>query len=389
MGETGMESGGPRAEGRRPVAVVSATIPYSVVSFYLGLCRELGSRGYDVHVVTSPGSKVPEIEQVVDSVHVLPMRRGMAPAADLVALVRWLLLMRSLRPRVVLAGTPKAALLAMLSARAWRAPRRTYHVLGLRGETARGWRARLLAGMEWLTAWCSTTVLAVSPSLADELTRRRLTAGRAVQVLGSGSTHGVDAEHFTPRPPDPEVARRLGIDLDEPVIAFVGRLTRDKGVETLIGMLDEVRRAEGGAQLVVVGAQDEDDSDGFVAQLSALRGVVLVDDQDDVRPFMALADVLVLPTLREGMPNVVLEAAAMGIPSVTTTATGAVDSVVDGRTGYAVAVGDGDAMAERVLGLLRRPEERARLGEAARQRAVVEFLPARVHQRIADVITGR
>lgn len=372
---------------RRPVAVVSATIPYSVHVFYTGLCRELTSRGYDVHVVTGPGARSQELAEAVGVVHTLPMARGITPHADLLSLLRWVFLLKSLRPDLVIAGTPKASLLAMLSARLWRVPRRTYHLLGLRGETASGRTYHLLAAMERLTAFCSTTILAVSPSLAAEYLRQGLAGRRPVRVLGAGSSHGVDADRFAPRPPDAALADRLGLDLTRPVLVFVGRLTTDKGVETLIEMFRRVREEEPGAQLLAIGSQDESDSTSILHQLSALPGVILVGDQADVRPFMALGDILVLPTLREGMPNVVLEAGSMEIPAVTTTATGAVDSVLDGQTGILVSVGDSDEMARRVLQLLRLPEERSRLGAQARQRAIVEFSPEWVHQQIADVIT--
>lgn len=376
------------ATGRGPVAVVSATVPYSVQAFYTGLCDELAERGYDVHVVTAPGARWEELSESVDALHILPMQRGISPHSDLLALMRWVRLLAGLRPELVIAGTPKASLLAMVAARILRVPRRTYHLLGLRGETASGCTARILAAVERLTSSCATTVLAVSPSLAAEYSRLGLAGTTPVRVLGSGSTHGVNADHFAPRPRDGALATRVGLDLARPVLVFVGRLTRDKGVDTLIEALRRVRQEEPETQLLIIGSQDEADSERYVQQLHGLPGVVLVDDQADVRPFMALGDVLLLPTWREGMPNVVLEAGAMEVPAITTTATGAVDSVVDGQTGYVVGVGDSDAMARRALQLIRSPEERSRLGPQARQRAIVEFSPVQVHQQIADAITG-
>lgn len=135
-----------------------------------------------------------------------------------------------------------------------------------------------------------------------------------------------------------------------------------------------------------MGAQDEPDSVRYVRSLqSSGLSVRLAGHQPDVRPYLALADLIVLPTKREGLGMVVLEAAAMGIPAITTNVTGAIDSVVDGATGYLVDYGDHVALARAIGGLLDDERERAAMGARARQRVLRDFAPEAVSRRLVDV----
>lgn len=374
-----------------PRAVVSSTIAITASSFYTEFLEELSAQGYEVHVVTSPGPRFEALNEVAAHVHALPMHRGVSPLHDLIGLVRWVVLLCRLRPRLVLGGTPKAGLLSMLAGRLTGVPHRTYLLQGLRLEGATGRQRQLLGWMERIASWCSQRVVAVSPSLASEFTRLGLNSGRPVVIPHCGSSHGVDTEHFSPRPRDLALLGELNLVPEVPVAVFIGRLTADKGPETLIHALTMLADQGVQLQLLVIGAQDEPDSQQYVAALEHLGASIRVrvlDQTADVRPYLALADLLVLPTKREGMPNVVLEASAMALPVVTTTATGAVDSVIDGVTGLLVEATDSAAMAQALLALVTDAELRDRLGRAARERVVRDYQPIDVARSIVEHATG-
>lgn len=374
-----------------PRAVVSSTIPVTAAIFYRETLQELRDRGYEVHVVTSPGAQTASLADVSHTVHSLPMHRGISPLKDLVGLVRWVVLLLRLRPEIVLGGTPKAGLLSMLAARITMVPQRTYLLQGLRLEGSTGTQRRILALFERTASHCSHRVVAVSSSLAREYERLGLNAGRSVVVPHHGSSHGVDTEHFVPRPRDPALAASLDLATDVPVVAFIGRLTADKGPDTLIRALTSVAERGCSLQLLVLGAQDEPDSRTYLRHLEQLGDRVRVrvlDHIDDVRPYLALSDLLVLPTKREGMPNVVLEAAAMARPAVTTTATGAIDSVIDGVTGLLVGPDDGDSMGRAIELLAGDASLRDRMGRASRDRVVRDFQPGDVARAIVDRVVG-
>ena len=373
-----------------PSVVVTTTVPTSLATFYPVTIAEFRRLGYQVHLVSAPGGEWESLRPLADQVHVLPMARDISPVADVRALWRWWRLLRWLQPEVVVAGTPKASLLSMLAAALTRVPCRVYHLLGLRLEGVQGKARLLLAALEWVTSRAAGKVVAVSPSLAEVYTSARLNAGRDVVVIGAGSTHGVDADRFRPTDPDLRLRTEIGIDADAPVVAFIGRLTGDKGPEMLLAAAEHLRATGCPVQYLVVGAQDEADSQKHVRAFEESGlSMHVTGFRSDVRPYLALADVLVLPSKREGMPNVVLEAASMGVPAVTTLVTGARDSVVDGETGFLVEYGDHVALADRIRTLVSDAGLRRSMGQQARHRVMEWFEPQVVARDFVSVVTQR
>ncbi|WP_082590383.1 glycosyltransferase family 4 protein [Phycicoccus sp. Soil748] len=367
--------------------LLATTIPRTAHLFYRELFHEFKSRGFEVHLATSDGPEISSLRDVVDTVHIVPMSRPVSLFKDISSFVRWITLLRRVRPNYVFCGTPKAGLLGMLSSRVVRVERRVYFLQGLRLEGVQGWSGRVLSAMERLASWSSQTVVAVSDSLAGEYESRRLSASRPVVVPHHGSSHGVNTVHFAPTPPDRGLLRSLGMSPEYPTIVFLGRLTADKGPSVLAEALDRMHSQGVYAQLLILGAQDERDSAFHSQRLVADRPWVrVVDHVSDVRPYLAASQLCVLPTRREGFPNVVLEASAMGLPCVTTEATGAIDSVIHGRTGLIVPVDDADSLSTAMRTLINDPALRASMGEAARRRAVADFQPTDVARAIADIV---
>ncbi|WP_322613553.1 glycosyltransferase [Dermacoccus abyssi] len=363
---------------RRPRAVVTSTVPVTLNSFHRELIRQV-SLTHDVHVISSPGHDLDELARDLDvTPHPLPMTREISPKLDLAALRRWVTLLKSIGPDVIVTATPKASLLGQLAARATGVPKRLYYCGGLRLEGETGRRRQLLAAIERLTGSAATAVVVNSPSLA--IRSRELNLYRSSKLFATvpASSHGVDSEHFAPRPPDVSLRAELGLEPDVPVLGFVGRLTHDKGIDTLIAGVEELATRGVDAQLLVVGPQDEPDSQKYVSGLRALNShVVLAGRQRDVRPYFSLMDIHVLPSHREGFPNVVLEAAAMAVPTVTTRATGCVDSVQDRVTGRLHDVSDPVGFADAVQDMLK-VEKRDSYAKAARAWASDAFEPAAV-----------
>lgn len=375
---------GPMHRHSKPVAVVTSTIPTTIYTFDREIIRQVQKQGYDVCVVSSPG---PELDRVRDEmgvrVRALPMTREISPLADLMALVAWLRVCRAERPSLIVSATPKASLLGLLAGKTTRVERRLYCMVGLRLEGEHGRRRRLLTLMEKVTSWASTEVVANSPSLAARYAELRLAPLRKRRQTRPASDHGVDSDYFFPRPPDLNLAGELGLDCSIPVVGLVGRLTHDKGVDTLIRAMGLLRADRVACQLLVVGAQNEPDSAAFLDALKSMGDrVVTVGEVDDVRPYYALMDVHVLPSLREGFPNVVLEASAMGLPTVATDATGAIDSVKHGETGLTVRTQDPRGLADAITTLVLNRDRASRYGATARNWVVTDFQPEAVVQTL-------
>jgi glycosyltransferase involved in cell wall biosynthesis len=344
-----------------------------------GQLRYLREAGFHPGVVSGPGRFVEQIE-VEESVDVftVPMERDVAPVKDLGSFFRIWRLLRRLRPAICNAGTPKAGLLVTLAARLAGVPVRIYTMRGLRLETASGLKRRILYVAERIACACADRVVCVSPSLRDRAVSLKLVRENKAIVLASGSSNGIDVGRFAATPARldraADIRRELNID-GGPVIGYIGRFTRDKGIPELVTAFDVVRQRFGSASLLLIGSAERGDTLNarIRARIDAGGGIVAIPFQPHIAPYYLAMDLFVLPTHREGFPNTVLEAQAAGRPVVTTTATGAVDSIVDGETGVLVPVGDSQALADAISQILANSELARRLGGAGRERVEREF----------------
>ncbi len=374
---------------RRPRIVHAVTSSLSL-TLMRGQLQHLQRSGFEAIALCSPGPEVEELRRDGVEVITIPMRRELAPLRDLWALLRLVRILRRLRPEIVNAGTPKAGLLAGLAARLAGVPHRILTLRGLRSDTASGWKRGLMLRAEKMSCRAADMVLCVSPSLRDAAVRLGLAPAHKMLVLGSGSSNGVDASRFEPAPARVsaagELRRRLQVPDAVPVIGFVGRITRDKGIAELLQAFRRLREHWPDLVLLLVG--EEEPGDPLPAEvagaLHSSSGVVLTGWVEDTSLYYLVMDVLVLPTHREGFPNTVLEAQAAAKPVVTTRTTGAVDSIVDDVTGLLVPVGNPEALVEAVHKLLRDPALARRMGEAGRERVLREFRRQPLWDALAD-----
>jgi glycosyltransferase involved in cell wall biosynthesis len=282
---------------------------------------------------------------------------------DVRALGRLVSLLFHERPDIVVGSTPKAAMLSLVAARVARVPNRIFLVRGARWDRMSGNKGRLLKFMDQVPAASATHIVSVSASLAALLRDSGITS-KPVIVLGRGGSKGVDLERFRP------AARAVN---RPPSITFVGRLAQDKGIDDVLRVFDICRSVVPDLQLNVAGSVDPAQPilDSTRAALKQ-SGVNWLGHVRRVPELMQRTDVLVFPSVREGLPNVVLEAAASGVPTVGYQATGVVDAVEDGVTGRLVPVGDVEALGTATLELLQSPDLR-RMGSQARTFAETWF----------------
>lgn len=358
------------------------TVP-ATLSLMRGQLGHLVAAGFDVHFVCSPDeSGTPVRADHGVTRHEVLLRRTLSPAADLASVVRLSALFRKLRPDIVQAGTPKAGLLGMIAAKLCGIPVRIYHMRGLDGRA--GTRGRAMAAEAAARTACTlaTQVLCVSESMRKTVIDAGFCEPGKVHVHLRGSSNGVDAaDRFNPAQYSArrsDVRRSLGIPEDSPVIGFVGRLVRDKGIETLARSWTSLRAEFPNARLLLVGPFEDAD---------ALPRLVREQLENDPRvritqtawgeacPIYSAMDVVGFPSQREGFPNVPLEAAAMGLPVVAARIPGSVDAVVHGVTGILVEPRDSEALAQSLARLLRDPELARSFGAAARQRVLRDFRP--------------
>ena len=308
------------------------------------------------------------------------MPRRITPLRDLIAVIQlWRLLLR-LRPQIVHAHTPKGGLLGMMAAWAAGVPVRVYNVLGMPLATATGKRRFLLRWSERVSCLLAHRVLCISRSLREAVMAEGLCPDGKIEVLREGSSFGVDAgTRFNPAA-IPESSRevtrtRLGIPSDAPVIGFIGRVVRDKGIVELMDAWKDLRDEFPELHLLIAGPLEAQDSVPIAVVDSMRRDprIHLVGRVSETPSLYAVMSVLVLPTYREGFGHVNLEAAAMELPVVATQTVGCVDAVQDGRTGILVHPVMRQRLAQAIGAYLRDPQLRREHGEAGRRRVLRDF----------------
>lgn len=368
----------------KPKLIHVVTTPLSLPTFLTGQVRFMEECGFEVQIAASPGEALTNFgDQQRVATHAVPMTRAVSPISDARAVARLCRLFVRERPKIVHAHTPKGGLLGMIAAYLARVPLRIYHVRGLPLATAAGAKRRLLQTTEQLSCRLACRVLCVSGSLRDDVLREGLCEPEKIAVLGSGSGNGVDAQtRFTPRTPRlagerDRWRRELGIPDDAVVLGFVGRLVRDKGVDDLIEAWSTLRGEFPKLHLVVVGLPDPRDAVSASTQSRLDRDprVHCTGPVDDMPSCYSAMDFCVLPTYREGLPNVVLEAAAMALPVVATRVTGCVDAVVDGVTGALTQVKEPRELVSAIRRYAGDESLRLQHGASARRRVLERFCP--------------
>ena len=363
-----------------PRLVYVTTAPTALRVLCEGQLGFLRDQGYEIIAVSNPDDDLDFVSQR-DRIQVvgIPMQREIRPGADLVSLFRLWRLMRQLRPDIVTTATSKASLLGLLAARMAGVPARVYQLWGLRLQTSKGLKRKLLACAEWLTTACAQRVFSVSHSLRAAYLEAGFANGDKVIVLEHGSSNGVDAQRFAPTAAVRESADRLRaawhVPAGAPIIGFVGRFVRDKGITELVDAFEKLLSARSDAWLLMVGDYEAGDPvpDSYVERIASHPRIIRPGFIRDLAPYYAAMSVLVSPTYREGFPNVVLEASAAGLPVVAFRVTGAVDAVVEGVTGTLVDVRSADSLAEALLKYLNDPDLCRRHGEAGRERVLRDF----------------
>jgi glycosyltransferase involved in cell wall biosynthesis len=369
-----------KTKSNRPRLVIAVNSSIAL-GFLQGQPEYFQNSGFDVTVLR-PEKRSGEWEVPrPDGVRVLevPMEREISPVRDIRSICHLWGILRTLRPTVTNVGTPKAGLLGGFAAWLNRVPCRFYTLHGLRFETTTGLRRKLLILAERLACRFAHRVVCVSHSVREKAIASGLVDRERALIFGAGSCNGVDVARFAPTQQRiwraAELRRQFGIPADAPVALFVGRLTCDKGIAELIEAFLQLENRIPNLRLLLVGSFEDGDPlpEDIRKRLETHDRVILAGPVNDTAPYYAMADVLVLPSHREGLPTVVLEAHAAGKPVIGAAATGIVDLLVDGETGLLFPVGDVSSLANAIARLIEDKALARKLADAGRDQVKRKF----------------
>ncbi len=299
---------------------------------------------FDVVAVSSRGKELDEVEarEGVRTV-ALDMSREITPLKDFISLIKMCILLWNEKPDIVHTHTPKAGLIGMLAAWVTRVPHRLHTVAGLPLMESRGIKRNILMLVEKLTYTCATHVYPNSFGLEAFIINKHLCDTNKLKVLGNGSSNGIDTDYFkyTDEIENQKalLQQKLGIQEGDFIFVFVGRIVKDKGINELLKAFEQLNREIPCTKLILVGAFEEEldpVSDHSRSILKDNPAVISAGFQQDVRPFLALADCFVFPSYREGFPNVVMQAGAMGLPSIVSDINGCNEIVKTEKNGMII-----------------------------------------------------
>lgn len=372
----------------KPKIIRACTVSMSI-GFVEGMLEDLKQK-YEVVLLSSPG---PEMDAAIAK-HgvkgvVVPMERHISLKHDIISLWRIVKLFRKEKLTMVHSMTPKAGLLCMIAAWMTRVPVRVHTFTGLVFPTSTGLKRKILMFTDWLTCACATHIIPEGEGVKNDLVNNGITK-KPLKVLGYGNVRGVDMHRFSRRKEVMEKITQISqITQNSFTFLFVGRIVRDKGINELVAAFQKLNNKYPASRLLLVGdyedsldpisdeSRAEIDNNPFVVDVGAKTG-------DELLAYYAAADCFVLPSYREGFPNTVLEAGAMGLPCIVTDINGSREIIKEDENGLIIPPKDSEALFDAMLRMVRDKNARTRMADNARKMIVDRFEQGFVRKCLYD-----
>ena len=366
--------------------IIRAVTVAQSIGFFVEMIPTLHQTEIEVVALSSPGKELDDLREKGVPTIVVPIGRHLSIFKDMKALMALVKVFRREKPDMVHSMTPKAGLLCMLAAKMAHVPVRVHTFTGLVWSTAKGLKRRILMLTDWLTCACATHVIPEGEGVKADL-QRHITR-KPMKVLGYGNVKGVDMERFSLRPEIVDAAKSLR-SRNLFTFLYVGRIVSDKGVNELVDAFGKLHALNPHCRLVLVGKMEENLDPlkpSTLKKILALKGIRAVGEKqdDELIAWYAASDCFVLPSYREGFPNTVLEAGAMGLPSIVTDINGSREIVENGKNGIIIPPKDENALIEAMQQMLDNDSKRDSMASAARPMIASRFEKSYVQQCLLD-----
>lgn len=361
------------------------TIPASMKGLLQNQLKFMSQHGYEMVALSSDDPCFDEMLHEQGDIRGIRvnMERHTSIKKDLKALFQIYKIFRKEKPFIVHTHTPKAGLLGMLAAKLAGVPHRLHTTAGLPLLVYSGLYRKVLDVMEQLTNACATQVFPNSFNMMKTMEELHLCSSKKMRVIGNGSSNGIDTNHFSiertieDTGKDRNTWRKdLGLKDDNFAFVFVGRIVKDKGINELVDCMRRLVPNHLNCRLIMVGPYEsklDPIAPENVAFFKNDKSAIFMDWQKDVRPFMMAADALVFPSYREGFPNVVMQAGAMGLPSIVTNINGCNEIIIDGENGRIIPAKDVDALYNMMEWFINNPVEVKNMANKSREMIVTRY----------------
>lgn len=273
----------------------------------------------------------------------IEMTRKITPIKDLISLFKLVLFLKKEKPLIIHSHTPKAGIIAMLASKITNIPIRLHTVAGLPLMEEKGSKKKMLECIEKITYQFSTFVFTNSNGLYNHIIEKKYIAKNKLKVIGNGSSNGVDINYFSASEValDEQIKLKstVGISENDFTFVFVGRVVTDKGINELVEAFDKISLQKKELKLIIVGDQEPELDPLHESTLQILvknKNIVSVGFQKDIRPYLSISNVLVFPSYREGFPNVIMQAGAMGLPVIATDINGCNEIITHEKNGFLI-----------------------------------------------------
>ena len=336
---------------------------------------------YNITFVSSNANQLKEVADDQGVRHFpLEMTRKITPLQDLRCLIRLYHFLRKEKPLIVHTHTPKAGIVGMLAARLAGVPIRLHTIAGLPLMETSGLKRMLLMTVERLTYRCATKVYPNAQGLFNFVVEKRLAPKEKLKLIGKGSSNGIDTEYFSKKQITESQIKTLrkSIDLNtnDFIYCFVGRLVGDKGINELVSAFHAVHEKLPSSKLLLVGPFESDLDPLQPAMQKIIHthpNIITTGFQVDIRPYLALSDVFVFPSYREGFPNVVLQAVAMEVPCIVSNINGCNEIIQEEESGAIVPPKQVQPLIEKMKNFFHQKEHRKIYAKKAKQFVQTHF----------------
>lgn len=366
-----------------------ATVPFMLHNHLSKQILATVEAGHQVTLISSDGVEVEDLKKIPGIQYCLiEIPRKISPLKDLIALFKLTLLFKNSSFDVVHSVTPKAGLLCAIAGFIARIPTRLHTYTGQPWVEMKGLVKYISINCDKLISKLNTHCYADSPSQAQFLVSNNIIRADKISVIGKGSVAGVDLQRFNCerwKLQSAPLLAELGLNKSCQVITFIGRITEDKGIFELLKAFNTVQSRSPHLVLLLVGPLEVNMDNWPLDVLKIIQhnsSIKRIGYARQPEKYLAISDVLCLPSYREGFGGVVIEAAAMKVPSIGTRIVGLTDAIIDNQTGLLVDVKNVGALSDAIDRIFNEEGLREHLAEQAYQRVITSFDSEKINLQV-------